>query len=150
FRGEGKGAAFSDLVVYGDFLLDSSNLSVKDIRKGFPKKRYAAQFFATFSFSSEVASVWDALTAFLQAPMDRSKETMERWRDDGLSRIRRLKLALDGASDQAEATKAQIDKDKTNWREEGFEVEPRFLVVLHAVDLLFDKAAPKTTEIAPK
>jgi tetratricopeptide (TPR) repeat protein len=149
-RGDGKGTAFSELTTYGDFLLNPSGFDDPVPSQRIPKTRYAAQFAATFSFSSEIASVWDALTAFLQAPMEKSKVTMESWRHDGLGRIGRLGRALDEARDRAIAVKAKLDEDKTNQQEARFEVAPRFLVVLHAVDLLFDKAVPKTAEIAPK
>ncbi len=149
-RGEGKGTAFSDLTTYGDFLLNPSRFDEPVPLQRIPETRYAAQFSATFSFSSEIASVWDALTAFLQAPMETSKLTMESWPHDGLGRIGRLGRALGEARGRAIAVKAKLDEGKTDQQEARFEVEPRFLVVLHAVDLLFDKAAPKTAAIAPK
>lgn len=147
-RGEGKGAAFSDLTRYGDFLLDRTRFDQPDPLQRIPERRYAAQFSATFSFSSEIASVWDTLTAFLQAPLEKSKVTMENWRHDGLGRIGRLRLALKHANDRVVAVKAALDEAKKNQQETSFEVEPRFLVILHAIDLLFREGEPKTAEIA--
>jgi tetratricopeptide (TPR) repeat protein len=148
-RGAGKGTALSDLASYGDFLLQppavrlDGSIDFNDM----PPKRYAGQFIATFSFSSEIASVWDALTAFLLKPTSRVPDVDELWSKDNKGRIARLAAALKGAGSCAGAMQQSLQRVVLNSGRK-FEVAPRFLIVLHAFDLLLDKKRkPKNAEV---
>ncbi len=142
-RGAGKGSWFSQFAKTGDFILDP-NAFQRD--RPDPRKRYAGQFFANFSFSSEVASVWDALTAFLVNPqLDVSVTEMGSEWDPSAGRLERLRTALGLLTDRASRTAAALQGDL---EVPDIEVVPRYLVVLQAFDLLFeDDGYPKNAEI---
>jgi SIR2-like domain/MalT-like TPR region len=137
-RGAGKGTLLSDLASYGDFLLQPPDDPRENGFEELPSKRYAGQFIATFSFSSEIASVWDALTAFLLNPTIKARDIADLWSDDKPGRVKQLSDAL--AAVKACAAKSQKRLQRVARRsDQAFEVVPRFLIVLHAFDLLFDK-----------
>ena len=126
-RGAGKGGLHGEFAKYGDFLLQTSASRLRS-QPPRPEKRYAAQFLASFSFSSEVASVWDAFTAFLLDPKEPAFEKFKdkRWKaSDG--RIGRLRGALEGSADQFRKIKQQAKG--------SVGVEGRALVVFQAFDL---------------
>lgn len=103
-RGSGKGLIFSALR--------------ERSRKWKQQGIYEAALFATFSFSTEIASVWDQLIAFLHDPSDLNAHTKSSPRIPTLERLVQRRSA------------------------------GRLLIVLNAFDALFDATGtPKTAEI---
>ena len=132
-RGAGRGKLFSELRHCADWMLSGG------YRPGAsPPSRYRARFFVNFSFSSEIASVWDALTAFLIEPEQANAAgtiLSDYWNDKerlhrGMSRhamLRDLLLAL---------------RDSENRR------KGRLLLAFNAFDLLLEADGyPKQADI---
>ena len=126
-RGDGKGHFFSTLTSHADHILTHAGQATG----------YAGAFFASFTFSAEIASVWDALIAFLADPRRREEPQhgLEEWAAGidvhltGLSRTERLQLVLE------ERTAPAAKND-------------RLLVALNAADLLVEPDGyPKNAEI---
>jgi tetratricopeptide (TPR) repeat protein len=147
-RGAGKGSFYSQLAKYGDLMLGCQN-DAEHIERCIPAKRYAGHFFVNFSFSSEVASVWDGLCAFLMNPEQEAWQTLSPTEDavdqplkGGRSRLERLQRAVDGAgasSERVATAMASICAER---------IEHRYLVVFQAFDLLLDASGhPKHAEI---
>lgn len=145
-RGAGKGAFFFELSRYGDFLLQPGE-SVQDLKRR-PERRYAGQFIASLSFSSEIASVWDALIDFLIDPTQTTSEATDSAElTEKVGRIERMRTALLGAKRAAEGARTKIMSEAVEGRQ-ILDVAPRFLIVLHAFDLLFERDGyPKNAEI---
>jgi len=136
-RGSGKGTVYNALARCGNRLLGKTD------------KRYAGQFFATFSFSFEIASVWDALLSFLDDPMlnpnlfdernvvriDTSVVEESDWRRreaiGTLSRVDAFRRVMDGLTERSSSSQGN-----------------RVLVVFNAFDILIDEdGEAKNSEI---
>jgi hypothetical protein len=131
-RGAGKGKLFSELRHFGDWILCGG---YDPNRPHTPAERYRGRFFANLSFSSEIASVWDAMTAFLQNP-EGAHEAGANWarsREDG---------TLRGVS--------RMDRLRTLFHEleRRPETADRLLIAINAFDLLLESDGyPKQSEI---
>jgi tetratricopeptide (TPR) repeat protein len=141
-RGSGKGTAYNALAHCGDRLLRDA--------------RYVGQFFATFAFSFEIASVWDALLSFLDEP-----RISPRW--FGHTRSPNSKKGTAGTVPETVLSKdepqrrealrelARVDalrltlKRRCELRKE----KERLLIVFNAFDILLNREGiPKNSEIA--
>lgn len=144
-RGVGKGSWFLQLAKMGDFILEPDAFLGDAGRP--PRKRYAGQFFVNFSFSSEIASVWDALTAFLidpQCDVSATRRKKPEW-DESAGRLERLRTALSFVGRRAADTAAALRKDL---EAQDVEIADRYLIVFQAFDLLFEgDGYPKNAEI---
>ncbi len=121
-RGGGKGVLFSHLCSNGNAI--SQDMT-----------GYHGQFLANFSFSNEVASVWDGLNAFLQDP---NKET---WR------TKPSEVAWENQRKPIDSRLGLLRKALNNLQKSGGD-KKRYLVAFHAFDLLFESDGyPKNAEI---
>ena len=129
-RGDGKGHFFSTLTSQADHILTHPD----------QRTRYGGAFFASFTFSAEIASVWDALIAFLAAPDRREtpQTSLREWAKKEkntditrLSRVERLQLVLGDRSKRPQSKSGE-----------------RLLVAFNAADLLVEPDGyPKNAEI---
>jgi tetratricopeptide (TPR) repeat protein len=132
-RGAGKGRLHEIVTKKGDYLLDGAGSESRSAEP--PQKRYAAQFSASFSFSSEIASVWDGLAAFLINPDREARDTVssEEW-SAATGRIERIRFCLENLSRRLEARAGSAEK--------------RVLVILQSFDFLFEPSGDvKNAEI---
>ncbi|MFI5022007.1 MAG: SIR2 family protein [Alphaproteobacteria bacterium] len=148
-RGSGKGSVFNAFTQRGKEMLRGPT--------GKPSgKTYAAQFFATFSFSIEIASVWDALLGFLDDPRrnpnllrpltplsgenGKAPEDAQQRRDalKSLPRVDALRRELSELDIRLAGMKKELPSDAVR----------RILVVFNAFDILLDEGGePKNGEI---
>jgi tetratricopeptide (TPR) repeat protein len=124
-QGAGKGNIYNSFALCGDRML-----------KG--ESKYSGQFFTTFSFSIEIASVWDALLAFLHDPKNNPNLFSDKETSDEKRRaLRRLP--------RVDALRRVLKKRDTVPAQGSGE---RLLVVLNAFDILLDEnGEPKNSEI---
>ncbi|MDC7788089.1 SIR2 family protein [Rhodoplanes sp. TEM] len=141
-RGGGKGGLHRDLTECSDRLLEDNPIRIEP-RRNATGRHYAAIFSASFSFFSEIASVWDALTAFLLDPLRPASDTLVQhpmW-TGGQGRIAALAAALDG-------TAAQLKQTAGRLHHRCGPVEARGLILLNAFGLAFEADGyPKSAEI---
>jgi tetratricopeptide (TPR) repeat protein len=124
-QGAGKGS------IYNSFALRGNDLLPRSIE-------YTGQFFTTFSFSIEIASVWDALVAFLHDPNKNPNLFGSNAKSD------RTRLGLRNVS-RVDALRRTLHKLPSRL---GLGSDERLLVVLNAFDVLLDEnGEPKNSEI---
>ena len=121
--GAGKGNIYNSFALCGYRML-----------KG--QSEYSGQFFTTFSFSIEIASVWDALLAFLHDPKNNPNLFSDKETDEKRRALRRL---------------SRVDALRRVLKQRGMSTQgggERLLVVLNAFDILLDEnGEPKNSEI---
>ena len=142
--GSGKGNVFNALWRRGNEILRQ-------------QRRYVGQFFATFSFSIEIASVWDGLVAFLHDP--RRPQALaappyhlaEEATDEQLFQMEAKKRRALGHLSRVDALRRVLFDlaDRLLLLEKSGHSGPqRLLIVLNSFDVLLDEhGQPKNDEI---
>lgn len=145
-RGGGKGHFFSTLTRHADQILKQTGC-----------QPYSKRFCATFSYSCEIASVWDALIMFLAEGLQDSEQSggaagaerapfkaLQAW-----AKERKLDIGKMGRLDRLRAVLNELKaKNRRAADRAATNESPRFLVAFNTIDILVQRDGyPKNAEI---